>query len=627
MDVLESTLPTNSSSKDTRTSSGSISDASALTGFVSGSLLDHSSGSAENDDVDDSEQTRCHTEVMMDTGDASSQECSVEEMDENELLAMIENGEVGYEVEEVVESEPMEADEGPIEFAVETSLPPTLANDVSVSSPDASRKRCAEHEVPTDSEAPQDKKPKYTESDSFASPTFEMPLSDSSPSMASISIDDSSIMDGNLPEKSIEPAPTKTQVSPPNKTPSRTRGSSVVITTPLSVVTRRGAMSAATSGAEMIVPEHSHTVPRFMPRVPIRAIEIPVWSIRDTYEEEEDLIAQYQRLSHSKNAPKSAETSAALHSLESKYLSLAGGTTTPSTSAPSNSTSCTHSTVPNGTDTICKSTAHTKPSALEDMDTEIVGDDDYYAVRHYKLEIAERLRWLSGPGSDRFKKEDRNMTVNQFRRHPLASTYIDGTSGRLLPEEKWAQNMVHERPRSTRRDRSASRCTPTKSPSKLQTHQLPTPVDGQPRKFIFKIKTTTSTKIITASFPPNANVPLKSNLIPSKKTPSRTSPTHPVVKKSGISQQLPHHQAPPPPAQRASPHSAPATLPFVAPVSVPTPPPPPPPKLLPSRPPTKLVVKFGSKTFGSNTTSQPSALPSTTSSLPPLLTATISNPP
>lgn len=426
-------------------------------------------------------------------------------------------------------------------------------------------------------------------------------------------------MNGDSREQSIEPAPIKTQSSSTNKTPSRIRGSSVVINTPLSVVTRRGAMSAATSGAEVIVPEHSHTVPRFMPRVPIRAIEIPVWSIRDTYEEEEDLVAQHQRLSRSKNGPKSAETSAALHDLESKYFSLSDSSTTASTLDPSpSSTSCAHSTPSNGKEALCKSTCASKPPSLEDVDTEIVGDDDYYAVRHYKFEIAERLRWLSGPGSDRFKKEDRNMTVDQFRRHPLASTYINGTTGRLLPEEKWAQNMVHERPRSVRRDRSANRSTPSKSSHKLQTHQPQVSGDAQPRKFIFKIKTATTTKIITASFPPNAYVPLKSKATPSKKTPSKSTPTHPIVKKSGISQQHPFHQPPShhpkaPPTQSTS-----SAFPFVVPVSVPPPPPP--------RPPTKLVVKFGTKTFGSNANPTPatstnsaspsSALPSTTPSLP-----------
>lgn len=406
--------------------------------------------------------------------DVEGEESSMHQLDAG-LLQMIENGEVEYAIEE---EEHEEAEEEPQDdhaashgsenveincFDIGLELPPPSED--SISSTSSPKKRPAAEEYPPDSVPSQEKKPRLSVDDKIVSP----PAPSADPAPSAIPAD--SIQDPPLNLNTTEPAhtapPTASNNRSKSKGASRPPASRQPPSTPSSIMTRRGALAASTSG---MVPEHSHTLPKFMPKAPIRAIEIPVWSIRESYDMEEDLRTRYQAEVRSKSTtPKENSQEMSIAELEARFWALS------------------------------EKDIDSSGSQLNEEE-EKNGEDDAYAELHYKYEILERLRWTEGPGSDRFKQEDAKMTVEQFRASALRHTYRSSGNGRLLAEEKWAQNMTNSRPRAKRTARS----TPIRVPQ-------PTVAKGSsaimiPKGFVLKIKSSSGTTIIgKTSAPPGSS--------------------------------------------------------------------------------------------------------------------------
>jgi hypothetical protein len=516
---------------------------------------------------------------------------SVDDLDDEKLLEMIKNGELEYSIEEDPEYEAEGGDMAPIEFLCENIMPITTPSEDS-SSP--SKKRVAVNDIDLEREGHVDKKPKLEDLPPSDAQHQTSPIPNPEPSSNKMDVDNLSIMP-SLPKETPQILPIiQTPSVAPTKTSSRSRSSSNTVYTPLSIVTRTRALSAANAGAEIIVPEHSHSIPKWMPRAPVRAIEIPVWSIRETYEEEEDIRAQYQaKLFPTLNSSEtSSNSTSTLKDLENRFFDLAK-----TTSSEKNGEI--HEL--NGN----KTNGGPSPNETEE---EVVGDDKYYAVRHYRYEIKERLRWETGPGSDRFKKEDRFMTVEQFRSHALWPTYFNAPKGRLLPQEKWAQNMVHTRPRTIRRDKAK---TTAAGQTSANGPKISAPIII-PKGFVLKIKSVTGTTVVrtnpstsaigSSSSASTTMVGARTNH-PSK--PSTTTPSKPIVKKAGTTLVAVSQMAAPTAKipTTLSPTPIPSLPAITPPLTLPPPPPPPPPPpsqaAPPPKAPAKLLIKFGSKTFSS----------------------------
>lgn len=543
-------------------------------------------------------------------GDSDDHSLNELEADEG-LLAMIATGQV--ELEEDSEYDDEEGEELSRTGSTEDAeIPSTEAIELTIAEEDmqptpSPKKRMADTEIPVDCEGYLPKKPKIEDS-------IDTNLALSSPSNSSASplnvLETSTmIIETKLPQLLSTESPaspeTKILTSPAPKPASAPRAPRSAVSTPSTMLTRTRASHASAGG---MVPEHSLSVPKYFNRDLVRVIEIPVWSIRETYEVEEDMRTKHQ--TDSRNSSNHARTVAALADLERRFM------------------------------------AHARPSstlngvkmditATEESDDEEVGDDSYYAKLHYRKEISERLRWVDIPGADRFKPEDRHMTPAQFKSSTLWPTYVSNAHGRLLPEEKWAQNLPDRsrNRRPTHRSHSAQVKVKTKSLAKGTTSVL------IPKGFVLKIKSANGTSFIGRSSDPTGNrstLPRSRSPEPisgSYSTPSRKSGKRRGPKAASASPIVPSSPYIPPPQ-----HSAPTTgRPYIrfttssvisypqpqpvaiesiqtpiAPIATPSPSPP---KI------TKFVVKFGTRTFSS---------PTGAIAAPPVITAEqilASNPP
>lgn len=547
------------------------------------SNCDTSSADATTDGFEGGLVSEAHTESSSAIGLNSPFSGSVGVLEDHELLEMLQTGELEYSIEKDSGYDAEEGDMESINLHCDSSL---LGSDHT--SP--SKKRMAENEDIKMMDTHLDKKLKLEE---IASPSLchEFDIISS----ANINDNSSQVFENSDDKVASPQREQKSEIlseTPilPSKPIARTRPHSLPPSTP-TMVTRTRAMTAMTaSGQEIVVPEHSHTLPKWMPRAPIRAIEIPVWTIRETYEEEETLRDAY-RAKKIGSASEPLFAYCSLEEIEARLMKLADS------SKPANNSVKASETV----STVLLS------SGADDSDEEEVCDETYYAVRHYRYEILERLRWESGPGSDRFKQEDRNMSVDQFRAHELWATYFGGAHGKLLPPEKWAQNLVQARPKPNRKEKA-----PADSNARNLNLHAKHATKGNapiviPKGFVLKIKSATGTAVIRTgpSIPSTlahgthagASSATPKSLASSKQTPT---PQKPVVKKSGLVPTIAPPVAPPRfTVKKTSP--LPPTTPVAAPKPIETPP----------KARSTLIFKFGSKTFGTA-----SSAPSASSSAP-----------
>lgn len=535
--------------------------------------------------------------------------------DHQRLLDMIARGELEYSIEEDAEETDKEDDNEPIEILVEDSLPAEPSQEASQDSEPSSipsKKRSipsSPHESVT---SPESKKPKLEENPDDA-PVVVLPETPAPPIAPITTAMDVDVP--NAPCKITEEAHPIDIKSPEVcnsrsasiKSPSRSRSSNSTPITPLGMVTRTRALTASTAGAETVIPEHSHVVPKFMPKAPIRAIEIPVWHLRDTYEQEEDLIAQYQSLKTTKG---DAEGLAASQlAIETKFALLWN--------------------LPPPVEPV-------KNAAMQvddkESESEEEGDSDaHYVERHYKKEMNERLLW-EGCAEPRFKPEDLQMTFDEMKTTFLWNTYTSAGNGKLLPKDLWAQNMTHDkrRPHSYYHvSASPKKTAPKHKPTPSAPASLPLVV---PKGFVLKLKSATGITILKAGDFTTPNRPPSTPGNHKHGTAKHTSPPKalsaaaansastkkPVVKKAGTlsppsttSVALAQPQQRPPSNTShpihirlaSSSHTAPAPSQTGAPLSSP-------PVVAPAasvvmKTPQKLVVKFGSKVFGSSPSAEP----------------------
>lgn len=542
-------------------------------------------------------------------GDSEDDSLRALEADEG-LLAMIASGQVELEEDDEYDEEDDgdelsrtgSADAEIVEIPFDASIHLPIPSD-SVSASSSPKKRIAESELPEDCEDPTLKKAKIEETKSDEN------FSQSPGGASHATPNFSSAMDTECPNLPILPATESTQVaestnnsSPLPKPASASRLPRQPAATPSSMVTRTRASHASASGK---VPEHSHSVPKYFNRDLVRVIEIPVWQLRETYDTEEDMRTKYQ--TDTRVGSTHARSVAALADLQRRFMALS-------------EMKATQNGISNGN------------YDGESSDDEEVGGDEYYAKLHYRKEIAERLRWVDIPGADRFKPEDRHMTVDQFRSSTLWTTYRSNSVGRLLPEEKWAQNI----PDRNRNRRPASRSHTPQVKIKTKTLAKGTSAVLIPKGFVLKIKSSTGTSIIgRPAAPPGTRSTLpRSRSSDNSKGMGGSSSSTP--KKGGKRNRTPKSTAATP-AVPSSPYMYPASpyvsSPYVprtmAPtaqttslpnhfhqssnnlVHIPIQPPaiPAPPKI------TKFVVKFGSRTFTPSNSSISSGNTSTTPQL------------
>lgn len=532
-------------------------------------------------------------------GDSDDHSLTELEADEG-LLAMIASGQV--ELEEDDEYEDEDGDEASRSGSTEDAeIPSSEAIELAIPEEDmqpapSPKKRMADTEIPSDCEGYLPKKPKIDETTKSDAALSSPPTSSSPPTLivkSSITTIQSISTVTPITECPTSPVATKILTSPTPKPASAPRAPRSAVSTPSTMLTRTRASHASAGG---MVPEHSLSVPKYFNRDLVRVIEIPVWSIRETYEVEEDMRTKHQ--TDSRNSSNHARTIAALADLERRFM------------------------------------AHARPISLqngskmdvttaEESDDEEVGDDSYYAKLHYRKEISERLRWVDIPGADRFKPEDRNMTPAEFKASTLWPTYVSNAHGRLLPEEKWAQNLPdrsrHRRP--THRSHSTQVKVKTKPLAKGTTSVL------IPKGFVLKIKSANGTSFIGRSSDPSGNrstlprsrspEPLKVDYAGSYTTPSKKSGKRGRTPKvTSASPLVPSSPYIPPPQHTIHAHGRPflrftsasnpssqpqahtfpvetSSAPIVAPLA------PSPPKI------TKFVVKFGSRTFAPSTGETP----------------------
>lgn len=533
---------------------------------------------------------------------------SLNELEADEhLLAMIASGQVELEEDDEYEEDD-EADEEsrtgssdvdeastPSGDAIEFAIPEEAMQ--LASSP---KKRLAEDEIPSEHDDHTRKKPKIEETNS--SPTLSQLSEGPSPSMAAITTPPSS----TTLETATIPVPVSLESpippTPPPKSGSTSRASRQPSSTPSSIVTRTRASHANAGG---MVPEHSLSVPKYFNRDLVRVIEIPVWKIRETYEVEEDMRTKHQ--SDTRTSSHHARSVAALAELERRFMA--------------------HANPP----VELQSTISCTPKA-EDSEEEQVGNDKYYANLHYRKEIAERLRWVDVPGADRFKPEDRHMTEEQFHKSTLWPTYLGNSVGRLLPEEKWAQNL----PDRHRNRRPAHRSNAANARIKTKTLVKGTSAVIIPKGFVLKIRSANGTSIIgRPSVPPGTSSALAGSLPLGGVLPFVT--TSPTPAKRGRKRGRAPKHSNIPPVIPPSPYSVPSYIPASPYIMRPLPPNPTPetqPLPLVTRPPitlrftpskpappaqappppstpkvTKFVVKFGARTFSSAPTAPISSAP------------------
>jgi hypothetical protein len=511
---------------------------------------------------------------------------------------MIENGELEYSLEEDPEYETEETDTSPIEIIFESSMPLPIPNDDSSSSTDSTRKRGAPDSPHEEDECHVAKKPKLTEIEPEVPslPAVEVSTTEQNPIPMAVdktaAVSEQVVVEEKKEEIKVEPKP---KAATPNKTPSRGRGTPYVATTPLAVVTRTRALSASTAGAEIIVPEQSLSVPKFMPKAPIRAIEIPTWNVRASYELEEDIRTDYQsfRSNNKSSGSSSTSTLTSISELEKKfYRACDAEIAAELITHPRNHRCEAHQ---NATTSSC---AKCRTDPNEETD-----DDASYAVRHYKKEIIERLGWDVGPGPKRFKKDDKDMSVDDFKSSTLWPTYFTTHKGKLLPKDLWAQNMAPERkPRHHHVEHHAGPGRPrTRTPKQTASVPRAPPPVIVPKGFVLKIRSAAGLTVVKGG-----NVtPLPTGLVrrPGGTPAQTTTPKKPIVKKSaGVIPSSTNGSAPPagqissamPVPKVISTPSKPSqstSNTVIPPVTTAVPP------VILSRGPAKLVVKMGSKTF------------------------------
>ena len=618
MDAIESSAPLLHRNQDHPTTMEAESAPAGLSDPPSSDTSDN--GVESNDMAVETEEPEMHQD---ETGTETTRHDSAEEadsgsndhMNESRLLEMIENGELEYSLEEDPEYEDDETDTNPIEILFEPSMPLPIPNEDSSSSTDSTKKRGAPDSPHEEDDGHVPKKPKLVENEPEA-PSEPIPQVEIPATTTPIAMDvDQPKLEAAPPvveEKKDEikmPAPA----TPKQKTPSRGRGTPYVATTPLAVVTRTRALSASTAGAETIVPEQSLSVPKFMPKAPIRAIEIPTWSIRESYALEEDIRSDYQAFRSSNKAGSSSASSSAnssIYELEKKFYRACDVTIAQELIAASRTGRC---------------EAHQNSSAVPSCTKcrvdlkEETDEDASYAVRHYRREIAERLGWDVGPGPKRFRKEDRDMTVDEFKASNLWPTYFTTHKGKLLPKDLWAQNMVPERkPRQSPSEHHAGPGRPrSRTSNKNASAPKVAPPVVVPKGFVLKIRSAAGVTVVKGG---NAT-PSPAALVrrPAPVPGTATSPKKVIVKKSaGIAPLPPNGIAPigeksvaPSPAQSVV---LPAQVPTAPPASasqVPLAPHAATAPVILSKGPAKLIVRMGNRTFAptAQTTTPAAAAP------------------